>query len=214
MRLRHALFLFLAVLLPLSACAQTPPATPVAGKDYIEIPGGKPFAPLDGQAELVEVFGYVCIHCAHFEPVLEAWEKKQPAWVRVTTVPAAFGGYWIPYAKAYYAAEQLGVLKQSHAAMFRALHEDSALPIQNASDAEIAGWYAQYGPNPDVFAAAMESPQVKAKLDRARDWAVASGVDGTPSLIVNGRWKVQGRNFDDALRIASYLLEREHAAGK
>ena len=42
MKSRFALLLLL--LLPLFAHA----ATPVAGVDYVEIPGGKPFAPLNG----------------------------------------------------------------------------------------------------------------------------------------------------------------------
>ncbi|MFT4198509.1 MAG: thiol:disulfide interchange protein DsbA/DsbL [Pseudoxanthomonas sp.] len=216
MKLRSVLFALLAAVLPLAVCAQPgQAAAPVAGTDYTEIPGGKPFAPVKGKVEVVEVFGYVCIHCAHFEPVLEQWQKKQPAWVELTLVPAAFGGYWIPYAKAYYAAEQLGVAAASHAAMFRALHDEHSLPIQNASDAEIAGWYAQFGPDPDKFAAAMESPQVTAKLLRARDFAMAAGVDGTPTLIVNGRWRVHGRDFQHALRITDWLVQREHAgAGK
>ena len=72
MKSRFALLLLL--LSPLFAHA----ATPVAGVDYVEIPNGKPFAPLNGKVEVVEVFGYTCIHCAHFQPQVAAWKRKQP----------------------------------------------------------------------------------------------------------------------------------------
>lgn len=213
MKLRLFVLALLA-LLPLTACASS--NAPVEGEDYDVIAGGQPFAPLTGQqkVEVVEVFGYVCIHCAHFEPQFEAWQKRQPASVRVTSVPAAFGGYWIPYAKAFYAAQQLGVLKQSHAAVFKALHDSHELPIQNASDQEIAGFYARFGPDPDKFAAAMESPQVAAQLDKARAFGMASGIRGTPTLVINGKYRITTVDPDDVLKVADFLIKRELAAAK
>ena len=208
--MKSRFILLLLALLPLFAHA----AEPVAGADYVEIPGGKPYAPLDGKVEVVEVFGYTCIHCAHFQPVIGAWQKKQPSWVRFTPLPAAFGGYWMPYARAYYAAAKLRVLGKTHDAMFKALHETGSLPIQNASDEEIATFYAGHGADPKAFIAAMRSPATDLLLDRSRDFALATGIEGTPTLVVNGRYRVLGRSFDDTLRITDYLVARERAARK
>ena len=206
MKSRFALLLLL--LLPLLAHA----ATPVAGVDYVETPGGKPFAPLNGKVEVVEVFGYTCIHCAHFEPTLAAWKKTLPRDVQLTPVPAAFGGYWIPYARAFFAAQQLGVQPRTHQAVFDALHKTGALPIQNASPEEIAGFYASQGVDRARFMAALRGPQVDAQLARARDWVAAAGVEGTPTIIVNGKYRViGGRTYDDMLKIAERLVARERA---
>lgn len=205
MKLRFALLLL--ALLPLSAFA----ADPVAGVDYVEIADGKPYAPLNGKVEVVEVFGYTCIHCAHFQPSISAWHKKQPSWVRFTPVPAAFGGYWIPYARAYYAAAKLRVLAKTHDAMFKALHEQGSLPIQNASSNEIATWYANYGVDPQAFAAAMDSPATDLLLERSKEFAMATGIEGTPTLIVNGKYRVTGSSFEDTLRITDYLVKKERA---
>jgi thiol:disulfide interchange protein DsbA len=213
MKARLLLFALLA-LLPLAACAS--PTAPVEGDDYEVIPNGQPFAPLTGgqKVEVVEMFGYVCIHCAHFAPQFEAWQKKQPPAVRVTTVPAAFGGFWIPYARAYYAAQSMGVLKQSHAAVFRALHETGELPIQNAGDQEIAGFYARFGPDPDKFAATMESAQVAAQLEKSRAFGMATGITGTPTLVVNGKYRIKLADPDGMLKVADFLVKRELAAAK
>lgn len=209
MKSRFAILLLL-LLAPLLAGA----AEPVAGSDYVEIPGGKPYAPLDGKVEVVEVFGYTCIHCAHFQPAVGAWQKKQPSWVRFTPLPAAFGGYWMPYARAYYAAAKLRVLSQTHEPMFKALHETGNLPIQNASAEEIAAFYAGYGADPKAFVAAMQSPATDLLLERSKDFALATGIEGTPTIVVNGKYRVTGRNFDDTLRITDYLVARERAARK
>lgn len=207
------LLMLLLALVPLAA-AQTAPAAPVEGSDYVVIADGKPYAPLKGKVEVVEVFGYTCVHCAHFQPVLSAWQKKQPSWVRFTPVPAAFGGYWTPYARAYYAAAKLKVLAKTHDEVFKALHETGSLPIQNASSEEIAAFYATHGADPKAFVAAMDSPATDLLLERSRDFALATGVEGTPSLVVNGKYRVTGRNYDDTLRILDYLVARERAAGK
>lgn len=213
MKLR--LMLLLLVLVPLAAAAETVVLpVPVEGTDYVAIADGKPYAALDGKVEVVEVFGYTCIHCAHFQPTLAAWQKKQPSWVRFTPVPAAFGGYWTPYARAYYAAAKLRVLAQTHDAMFKALHETGSLPIQNASNQEIAQFYAGHGADPVAFAAAMDSPATDLLLERSREFAVATGIEGTPTIIVNGKYRVTARNFDDTLRVTDYLVARERAARK
>lgn len=203
----------LMALLPAVALA-APPAPPlVEGQDYVTIPDGKPFAPLNGKVEVVEVFGYTCIHCAHLEPTIAAWKKKLPRDVRFTPVPAAFGGYWVPYARAFYAAQELGVQERTHPAVFDALHKVGSLPIQNASPDEIVGFYASQGVDRATFAAALRGAAVDERVARARDWVMAAGVDGTPSVIVNGKYRViGGRNYDDMLKIADRLIARERAA--
>ena len=187
-------------------------AAPVSGEDYVEIPGGQAFAPATGKIEVAEVFGYTCPHCAHFEPVLAAWARRQPADVKLTRIPAPFGGYWLPYARAYYAAERLGVLDRSHQAMFDALHVSHALPVQNVSVDELATFYAGYGVKADVFAKTLRGAEVDAQVRRAGDFLVKTGTDSTPTLIVAGRYKVTGgRSFDDFLRIADWLVAKERA---
>jgi thiol:disulfide interchange protein DsbA len=199
--------------LPLFAAAATPAAQGlVAGVDYVDMPGGTAFAPQPGKIEVVEVFGYTCPHCAHFEPLLRAWKAKLPADVEVVAVPAPFGGYWIPYAQAFYAAQSMGLLDRTHSAMFRANHEQRRLPIGSATPARIAGFYADYGADPEKFAQAMTSPQTQAKLVQARDFLQRSGVEGTPSLIVAGKYRVLGNSAQDMLRIADALIQRERAA--
>lgn len=210
--------MLLLAALPLALAAA--PATkapagpvPVAGVDYVEIADGRAYAPVPGKIEVVEAFGYTCGHCANFEPRLSAWVAKLPADVQFTAVAAPFGGLWIPYAKAYYAAQSLGLAHKTHAAVFRALHDQRSLPLSRPTPEEIAAFYAGHGADPQRFIAAMASPAVEAQLERARAFLRHSGIEGTPTLIVNGKYRVTGGNgADDVLRIAEHLIARERAA--
>ena len=189
---------------------------PVAGKDYVVIPNGQPFAPLNGQVEVVEVFGYVCPACARFAPEVSAWKRRQPADVRVTYVPVVFGPVWAPYAKAFYAAQAKGVADRSHDAVFSAIHLQRALPGEGqppTDPATIAQWYAkQYGVDAKEFVSLMNGFSTNAQIARGMQFAKNSGVEGTPTIIVNGKYRVTGgQTYADVLRIADHLVAMERA---
>jgi thiol:disulfide interchange protein DsbA len=204
------------VLLAASALVAGPspaaPAVPVEGVDYVAIEGGAPFSTPPGTVEVAEVFGYTCPACARFEPQVQAWKRTLPKGVRFVAVPAPFGGHWIPYARAYVAAQKLGIADRSHAAMFRALHDERSLPVSRPSAEEIAGFYAGYGVPPARFVATYNDAATDAELARAREWITRSGVDHTPVLVVAGTWRVGGDSPQDTLRIARWLVDRELAA--
>lgn len=199
---------------PAPAAAATPPQgpPPVAGTDYVEIAGGQTYEPAGGKIEVVEVFGYTCPHCAHFEPLVEAWKAKQPADVKFVALAAPFGGYWMPYAKAFYTAQAMGVLDKTHEAMFNAIHVDRTMPVQPLpTNAQIAGFYGQHGVDPKQFESTMGSFAIDAKMKRAQQFIMRSGVDSTPSMVVAGKYKVVGKSFEDSLRITDHLVAQERA---
>ncbi|GAB3358973.1 thiol:disulfide interchange protein DsbA/DsbL [Lysobacter tyrosinilyticus] len=206
------LSLLLALLLPLSAVAAPPAAAPVEGTDYEVIDGGTPYEPVAGRIEVVEVFGYTCPHCAHFEPAVQTWKAKLPKDVKFTPVAAPFGGYWEPYAKAYFAAKALGIADRSHEAVFRALHEDGELP-RNPSDDELASFYTRFGVQSARFLATFNGPGVEAQMERALTFLQRSGVEGTPTMIVAGKYRVTAKP-DDVLHVVDQLVARERAAAK
>ena len=199
---------------PVVAGAPTGPA-PVAGTDYVELANGQPYAPLNGQVEVVEVFGYTCPHCAQFEPLITAWKRKQPADVRVTPVPAAFGGYWETYARAFFAAETLGVLEKSHEQMFNAIHVARQLGL-DATPEQIGKFYEQYGVDATTFANTMKSFGVETKLNRAKQFATRSQIEGTPSIVVNGKYlvNVDQRGYEHMFNTVEHLAAQARAGAK
>lgn len=199
----------LLVLLPFAAAAQ--PSAPVEGTDYVVIPDGQPWQPLKGKVEVVEVFAYTCHHCADFQPLVDAWKRKLPRDVRFNYVPAAFDP-GDTYARAFFAAARLGALDKTHAGLFRAIHDARSVSMVNASADELGAFYRQQGVDPAKLKAAMYGPAVDAQMQHARDFLLASGLQGTPTLIVDGKYRVQARTHQDALRIADQLIAMERAA--
>ena len=206
---------------PPADAAATPPSSfnatgaLVPGVDYAEIQGGQPFDPRNGKVEVVEVFGYVCPACFRFQPLISAWEKTLPADVRFTYVPAQFGPDWVPYAHAFYVSQAMGLVDKTHDALFNAIHVAGTLPGEGKKpdEAAIAKFYGRYGADPKQFADAMHSFAIDAKLARAKQFVVQSGVQGTPTLVVDGKYRVMGKSYDDMLRITNQLIAQERAAG-
>lgn len=196
------------------AAVATPPAgpAPVVGTDYEEIPGGQAFDPVPGKIEVAEIFSYTCPHCAQFEPVLLDWRKKQTADVKFTPIAGPFGGNPIPFQKAFYAAQTLSLVEKTHEAMFRAIHIDQSLNYQTITDEQIGAFYAKYGVKAADFIGTMNSFAINAKGKRAEQFMQRSGVSSSPSLVVDGKFLVKGKSFEDMLRITDHLVAQERAA--
>lgn len=183
----------------------------VEGRDYVPLPAGQALAPEPGKIEVVEVFAYWCGHCNQLQPLLGPWARRLPADVAFHYLPAAFTRDDV-HARAYFAAESLDALDRTHEASYRAMHRDGTLPGRSASADEYAAVYAGLGVRRGAFLAALASPEVDARMAAARGFMVANGVEGTPTVIVNGRYRVLGRSLADILRITELLVARERAA--
>ena len=124
-------------------------------------------------------------------------------------MPAIFNPTWEPYARAYYTAESLGILDATHQPMFDALHRDH-LPMRTIED--LATFHTQHGVDKAKFLAASSSFEVESKLTRSRELVKAFGVDGTPSIIVNGKYRmtaVSAGGWDKIPELVKYLVAQE-----
>jgi len=193
-----------------SAQAQSP--VPIAGRDYIEIPNGSPLDPAEGMVVVEEFFSYICPACNSFEPLFVAWAARLPPYAKLVHVPATFRADFVPYGKAYYAAEAHGLVDKTHRAVYEAIHTTRKLPAEGAKPDEgrIAAFYADFGVDKDEFLRTMQSFGVGVKVRRATEHMQRSKVPSTPSVVINGRYLVRGDTYSDMLRIASFLIEKEH----
>ena len=192
--------------------ATSPPL--VEGVDYVTIPNGQPFDPANGQVEVAEVFGYVCPACNMVQPVMRAWKAQLPDDVRFTYVPAQFGGIWDRYARAYYASEAMGLVPRTHDLLYNAIHLEQTLKGERGEDSvqDIAAFFARFGVDPQQFAATMSSFAVDGKLRKGKQFATRSGIDGTPTIVIDGKYRVLGKTREDELRIAQQLVAQQRAA--
>lgn len=199
-----------------SAAAKLPPGpAPVEGTDYFVI--DSPDKETGKTISVVEVFGYSCPHCAHFQPYVDAWKKKLPAQVKFSYLPAAFGDgamQWNNFARAYFTAEAMGVLAKSHSGIYNEVHVQHR-PYNTIDD--IAALYTDYGVDKNVFASTMQSFPISAKIGNARAQVLRWGVDGTPTIVIAGKYRAvitAAAAEDGMLRNVDWLIAKERAERK
>lgn len=166
-----------------------------------ELPVEKP-----GKVEVAEFFWYGCIHCYNLEPALEAWVPKLPADTYFRRIPAVFNERWAHDAAIYYAFETLGVLDKLHRPFFDAIHKDR---LQTDKPEALNEWLARSGVDPKKLEATMKSFGVQSKVKRAAQLTAAARIDGTPALMVHGRYTIsaeQGRSREGMLANAERLI--------
>ena len=164
--------------------------------------------PVDNPAkvEVAEFFWYGCIHCYNLEPALEAWVPKLPADAYFRRIPAVFNDRWALDAGIYYAFENLGLLGKLHRPLFDSIHKDR-LRTDNA--AALTEWLDKHGVDKAKFEESMKSFGVQSKVKRAAQLSAASKIDGTPAIMVHGRYTIsteQGRTREGMLANAERLI--------
>ncbi|WP_373188150.1 thiol:disulfide interchange protein DsbA/DsbL [Halopseudomonas sp.] len=195
----------------LQAQEATPPANFKAGEHYIELATPAPTQD-PAKIEVAELFWYGCGHCFQFEPVLEEWKKDLAEDVSFREVPALFGGVWNTHAQLFYTVQSLGKLEETHEAIFNAIHIEKK---QLANEAEMVEFLEPYGISEEQFEKAWSSFGVRSKLAEAGRLAKAYRATGVPTLIVNGKYRIEGGmvgGFESMLEVADFLVARERQA--
>jgi len=156
-----------------------------------------------------EFFGYTCPHCYHFEPFLNKWLETKPDYVELVRVPLNFHPSWAVFQRAYLTAQVMGVADQAHSKLFEVLHEDHKR--FNSID-ELAQWYADVvGVNKDEFLSTANSFILDSKLSKADNMGLKMQITGTPTLVINGKYRPSTKIPDKnkVMGIMNFLIEKE-----
>jgi len=219
-RLPGAFALLFSLLATAACAADTAPSAAarqwVAGSDYLVL--DPPVATSTGnKIEVVEVFSYACPHCAHFQTYVDELKSKLPASAQFVLLPAVFNAAWEPFARAFYTAQALGIVDKTHQALFDALHRDH-LPITSLD--ALAKFYAGYGADSATFLSTANSFVIEAKMAHGNELVHDYHIEGTPTLIINGKYRVamnSERSIGpaEAIKLTLYLVQQEaQAKGK
>jgi protein dithiol oxidoreductase (disulfide-forming) len=196
-----------------AARAQTPAASLVEGKDFIQLQTPAPVSLPSAQkkVEVIEFFWYGCPHCFAFEPLLEPWVKQLPADVYFRAQPFAFIGP-VEHQKLFYALEELGQREAMQRKLFNAIH------VQKKSlntEAEIGAFVAANGVDGAKFAEAFKSFAVNTKLSRGKQLSGAYKIDSVPTLGIQGRFFTSPSltgSSERALQVTDGLIQRARLA--
>ena len=162
--------------------------------------------------EVVDVFWYGCPHCYTFLPMMEAYEITKPEHVEIRRLPAIFRESWVAHARAFYTAKLLDVTNTTHRPLFEEIHEH-----RNPTDTReaLAAFFERHGVDRTRFEQTYDSFAVESLVRKSILMQQRYGVTGTPSVIVNGKYRVTGRlagSYNDVIAVVMALVDREHKA--
>ncbi|WP_449426752.1 thiol:disulfide interchange protein DsbA/DsbL [Rhodanobacter umsongensis] len=219
-----------------TAPAPAAPATPfvdtgkwVEGKNYFLIDPAQPTSH-PGKIEVTEVFSYGCPACNAFHETVDEIARSLPANAVMNYLPASFrpDENWPLYQRAFLAAQALGVVDKTHDAMYDAVWKSGELSTYNLKGSglkpkeawptidDVAKFYAKYGVDPKEFVGIANSFTVNTRMKRADDLMKAYGVDSTPSMVINGKYRFTASSaggYAQSIELTQWLVAKE-AAGK
>jgi thiol:disulfide interchange protein DsbA len=197
------------------------------GVNYFLIQPARATSLPPGKVEVTEVFSYACPACNVFQPTMHKLKQSLPPNAVLDYLPAAFNTAedWPMFRLAYYTAQALGVDQQTHDAMFDAVWKGSGdLSITDPSTRgglksrmptieDAAKFYNQRAGVPiDKFIATSKSFSVDLKVRTADDLTAAYRVDRTPTIIVNGKYRLHVESAggtDQLIELVKYLVAKE-----
>ena len=205
MKLIKRLFVLLFLL-----SASTAFAEPVEGRDYKLLSPPQPTRS-GAKIEVIEFFFYGCSHCYRLNPFVSAWEHKLPKDVQFTYVPAVFNPVWEISAKTFYALETMGLRAKMHDTLFNAWNAN----IELVDEASTADFLAKQGVDRKKFSEAFNAFSTQSSVMRAKQMGMAYGIRGTPTLIIDGKYTLQG-DTAETVETLKFLVDkaRKERGGK
>lgn len=195
-----------------------------AGKHYFPIEPPQATSTGD-KVEVLEVFSYACPACNMFQPTIQSLKSSLPANAQMVYLPAAFrpDEDWPVFQRAFYAAQALGIADKAHEATFDAVwKDDGTLRISDAKThrpvkpmptiENVAAFYTKFGVSEADFVGVANSFAINTKMKRADAQIKAYGVDSTPTLIVNGKYRLTASTaggLDKVVPLVKFLIDKE-----
>jgi len=201
----------------------------VEGKNYYLVDPSQPTSH-PGKVEVTEVFSYACPACNSFHTTMDQLVKSLPSNAVVVYLPASFrpDENWPLFQRAFYAAQALGVADKTYDAMFDASWKTGELATYDLQAGkpkpheawptidDVAKFYAKYGVDPKQFVGVANSFSINTQMKRADDQLKALGVDSTPTIVVNGKYRLTPKDaggLPQTIELVQWLVSKE-TAGK
>ena len=195
------------------------------GEHYFLVQPVQPTSAPAGKVEVVEVFSYACPACNKFYPVIDRLRASLPKNVAWRYLPASWHVEedWKVFQRAYFGAEALGVVERTHDKIFDAIWKSGELATMDVATgqmksplpslADVARYYEQIAQlKPGSLLEAAHSFSVDARMRAADDQIRAMQVDSTPTLVVNGKYRLTASSAggnEQFIELAQWLVKRE-----
>ena len=158
-----------------------------------------------GKVEVLEIFWYGCTYCFGMLSAIENYIQTKPEYVEVRRMPAIFRKDWRIHAGAFYTAEALGISEKTHRAFYEAIQvHERKLDTREA----LVEFFKAFGVSKGDFDNSFDSAAVEAKVKKSKVMLKRYGIRGTPSVIINGKYRISGGD-EDLVKLIQRLVEKE-----
>lgn len=197
------IFLRAAFILLAGISASASAATFKAGEHYTVI------APEPTSEPLVqEFFSYGCGGCSAFDSIFQQAKRVLGEQAGFEYVPVDFGGgFWTPTQDLFLVLEALGRREELHNAAFAYFFGQ---PQHPKTEAGVKTFLTRHGIDAEQFEKVRGSFAVHVKEKRYDQLTKQYRVSSTPTVIVNGKYRVEHRALGSAqefVQLVRYLLQ-------
>jgi thiol:disulfide interchange protein DsbA len=195
------------------------------GVNYFLVQPAQPTSLPKGKVEVTEVFSYACPYCNVLLPSMQKLRQTLPRNAVLNYLPAGFNPSedWPMFQLAYCTAESLGVVEQTHEAMFNAVWKTGELAVLDPSTkalkshlptiTDAARFYNRKAGVPVAkFLQASKSFDVNRRVGNAESLIERYRISGTPSIVVNGKYRLDvssAGGYDQLVRLVIWLVAKE-----
>lgn len=161
------------------------------------------------EISVVEYFSYGCNHCYRLEPFIDGWLESMDEDVTFSRVAVPTREDWIPYARAYYIAEELGILEKVHALMFRAIYVNKQPMGQKRLLKRMFTGVAEV--EPEKFEEVWASDRIPKKIQNAVIEMRDLGVSASPTIVVAKKYLITPETAGDLgfmFDVVDFLVEK------
>ena len=180
---------------PAASAASAAPVALVEGLNYTTLSTPIPQQQA-GKVEVLEFFGYFCPHCAHLEPVLSKHVKTFKDDTYLRTEHVVWGDEMKPLARLA-AAVDMAVADTKDIANSHIFDAMVNQKVKLQDHETLKKWLAeQTAFDGKKVLAAYESPESQTRADKMAELTNTYKIDGTPTVIVGGKYKVNFNGTD------------------
>ncbi|VAW90442.1 hypothetical protein MNBD_GAMMA17-23 [hydrothermal vent metagenome] len=160
------------------------------------------------KVEVLELLWYGCQTCYVIQGDLENWVAGVGKAINYRRMPAVVEDNMMLLARAFYAAEVLGVMSKIDKPLFSAIHESRR---QLLTEAAVAEFFVEQGVAEKDFTRALHSAYVNGKIRRSRIMSQRYGIQGAPSIIVDSKYLVDPslvRSPEEFIDVVDFLVNK------
>jgi thiol:disulfide interchange protein DsbA len=177
----------------------------VEGRDYEKLPQVHQQAQ-SNKVEVLEFFGYFCIHCKKLDPILRQHVRTFASDTYYRPVHVVWEPNMMTFARLASAVNSTGLKNKANPAIFSAMFDQK---INLGDEMQLKKWAAsQQIFDGKKLISAYDSFAAKADAEAMQKLTKEYNVEATPMVIVGGKYKVLMKDFNQSMPIIDALVDK------